>query len=185
MEVKCPVCIKGKLKIRQTAHEVPYFGTIIMATMKCENCGFTHKDIWSPEEHKPMRYELHVEEPEDLNIRVVRSATAIIEIPELGVRIEPGPLAEAFISNVEGVLERIENAVIMMSISAETSEEKRKCEEFLNKVWEARNGKIKFTLILEDPLGNSTIISEKEGKVKVRELTEKEIEYLKRRIYGS
>ena len=34
--------------------------------------------------------------------------SASIEIPELGVRIDPGPACQGFVSNVEGVLDRID-----------------------------------------------------------------------------
>ena len=37
--------------------------------------------------------------------------SASIEIPELGVRIDPGPVSQGFVSNVEGVLDRIEQVV--------------------------------------------------------------------------
>ena len=37
--------------------------------------------------------------------------SAAIEIPELGVRIDPGPSCQGFVSNVEGVLDRIEQVV--------------------------------------------------------------------------
>ena len=52
-----------------------------------------------------------VDSPEDLAIRVVRSMSASLEVPELGVRIDPGPACQGFVSNVEGVLDRIEQIV--------------------------------------------------------------------------
>ena len=115
----------------------------------------------------------------DLNIRVVRSSTATVRIPELGVCIEPGPMAEGFISNVEGLLERVEGVVRGLLNSEEDPAERAKYERFLRRLREAREGRTKFTLILEDPLGNSAIISEKEGKVRRRRLTEREVRRLK------
>ena len=46
-----------------------------------------------------------------ISARVVRSTGARIEIPEFGVRIDPGPACEGFVSNVEGVLDRIGKVV--------------------------------------------------------------------------
>ena len=44
-------------------------------------------------------------------VRVVRSASARVEIPEIGVEIDPGPACEGFVSNVEGVIDRIDDVV--------------------------------------------------------------------------
>jgi C4-type Zn-finger protein len=46
----------------------------------------------------------------------------------------------------------------------------------LRKVQQAREGKLKFTLVLKDPFGNSTIIS---GKAKKRRMGARELKGLK------
>jgi len=178
-EVNCPVCSKPGLELREVPYEVPGFGTMLIISMMCPHCGFKHRDVLCLEFGEPRRYEFVVEKPEDLKARVVRSSSATIRIPELGVLIEPGPMAEAFISNVEGVLERVENMIKMMLHLAETPLQRARAHEVLAKVWEAREGRFKFTLIIDDPLGNSLIAPPDKGKVKTRRLTEEEVRELK------
>lgn len=177
--VKCPSCLNGDLEISEVPYKVPYFGMLLLITMRCERCGFTHRDVFSVENREPMRYEVRIKSPEDLKIRVIRSSSGTIRIPELGVRVDPGPFSEGFISNVEGVLERVEAAAIALKHGAENPEEAERCDEFLDALRRARNGLLEFTLILEDPYGNSAILSVDEGKVLRRKLTEEEVKRLK------
>lgn len=177
--IKCPSCSVGNLRITEIPYRVPYFGTILLVTLQCENCGFSHRDLFSIDFHEPMRYEVKVKGVEDLKIRVIRSSSGTIRIPELGVRIDPGPFAEGFISNVEGVLERVERAAIVLLHGAVDTEEKKRCLDFLEELRKAKDGLLEFTLILDDPYGNSAIISVDEGKVVKRRLTEEEIRSLK------
>jgi zinc finger protein len=83
-----------------------------------------------------------------------------VHIPEWGLDIEPGPASEAYISNVEGLLDRIETIVMMARKWAEKDEEVRRADELLCEMDAAREGKASFTLIIEDPLGNSAIVDE-------------------------
>ncbi|RZN38062.1 MAG: ZPR1 zinc finger domain-containing protein, partial [Methanophagales archaeon ANME-1-THS] len=94
---------------------------------------------------------------EDLNALVVRSSSGSIEIPELGVSIEP-KRGEAFITTVEGVLERVEDVVHLLSRD-ETGKER--ADEVLKRIAQIKSGEAGMTLIIDDPTGNSAIISEK------------------------
>ena len=178
-EDKCPVCGKEGFELRELPYEVPGFGTMLIISMRCPSCGFKHRDILGLRFGEPTRHEFKVEGPEDLKVRVIRSSSATIRIPELGVTVEPGPMAEAFISNVEGVLERVERVVAMMARFAETPEERARAAEVLARIWEAREGRLKFTLIIDDPFGNSLIAPPDKSRVKVRRLTPEEIRELK------
>ncbi|RQW78046.1 MAG: ZPR1 zinc finger domain-containing protein, partial [Methanothrix sp.] len=96
--------------------------------------------------------------------RVIRSSSGTIRIPELGVDIEPGHASESYVSNIEGVLERIESIVSFATRSAReagSEESTQKGEAILENIAMARCGKFEFTVILEDPLGNSAIVSDK------------------------
>ena len=177
--IECPACGEKGLEIREVPYDVPGFGKTLLITMYCSKCGFRHRDVLCLELGEPRRYEFVVEGPEDLKVRVVRSSSATIRIPELGVLIEPGPASEGFISNVEGILDRVEAVVAMMGRFAETPEEKAKASEALARIWEAREGRLRFTLIIEDPLGNSLIAPPDKSRLKVRRLTEEELKHLK------
>jgi zinc finger protein len=108
---------------------------------------------------KIRRNELEVFSVDDLNATVVRSSFASIEIPELGVRVEP-KRGEAFVSNVEGVLQRVEKVVEMLSRDEE-GEKRAKAAAIVKKIAQIKAGEANMTLILDDPTGNSAIISDK------------------------
>lgn len=95
---------------------------------------------------------------DDLDARVVRSTSGTIRIPELGVEIEPGPASESFISNVEGVLERVEK-ILGMVTRWEEDDKTARAMELLSHIKKTRAGEYNITLIIDDPLGNSAIIS--------------------------
>jgi zinc finger protein len=90
-------------------------------------------------------------------------------VPELRVSIHPGLNNEGFISNVEAVLVRIDDAMQFLSRSLATGKKKERADLLLEKAQRAREGKLRFTLVLKDPFGNSTIISEKAKKCRISE----------------
>ncbi len=113
-------------------------------------------------QREPVRYEMTIETIEDLDARVVRSTSGTIRIPELGIDIEPGTISDSYVTNIEGVLDRIQNVVITASKWVKDDEEKYAIGmDILKKMNDARLGKQKLTIIIEDPLGNSAIISDK------------------------
>jgi len=93
---------------------------------------------------------------EDLNTTVVRSSYGRIEIPELGVSVEPRK-GESFITTVEGVLMRVERVVKMLSREEEGARKER-AERILRRIEDIKAGKAKMKLIIDDPTGNSAII---------------------------
>ncbi|MEM2924912.1 MAG: ZPR1 zinc finger domain-containing protein [Halobacteria archaeon] len=171
---QCPIC-GSKIPLRWYFDKIPYFDEILCISSNCK-CGFRYADTLILSQKEPVEYEFFVSSSDDLNTRVVRSNSGSIYIPELGVEVEPGAVAEAFISNVEGVLNRVEAVVETAKSWAETEEQKRKAEEILNKIAAIKRGEQTMTLIIKDPLGNSAIISDKARK---RGLSKEEIDQLK------
>jgi zinc finger protein len=112
---------------------------------------------------EPARYTLAVETVEDMACRVVRSTSASLEIPELGVRIDPGPQCQGFISNVEGVLDRVEE-VVRMALRWGTDVEKENAAALIADIARVKAGLFPVTLIMEDPNGNSAIEAGKATK---------------------
>jgi len=175
-KIICPVCGKKEFKIILLDYEVPYFGKILLVSGKCLNCGFKHNDVFVPEVKEPIEYKVKVENEEDLMIRVVRSSNCTVEIPELKAKIEPGSLSQGYITNVEGILLRIEEVFK----GQKESLGKEKVEKVLNKIEKMKEGKEKFTLILKDPTGNSAIVS---PKAKKRKMTKEEASKLKKSVF--
>ncbi len=147
----CPVCKVSKLNVTFNTHEIPYFGEIMESVALCSGCHYRHTDVIVLQEKPPVKYTLNVEKEEDLDVRVIRSGQCKVEIPELGVVITPGAASDGFISNVEGILNRVEDAV-------STSP---KAGPLLDMIRKIKEGKEKITLIFDDPSGNSAIISDR------------------------
>ncbi len=168
LSIICPACSKPGAKIIFNVHEIPYFGEVMESVLICENCNYKHVDIEILEEREPARYTLKVETEEDLNARVLRSSSGTIRIPELGVEVFPGRESMGFITNVEGVLERVKEAIGMAERWAEEEEKKLRARELLEKIDRITSGKESMTLIVEDPTGNSAIISKKVKKEKLK-----------------
>jgi len=170
----CPVCGNKTLRYKATELDIPHFGKCLETLIYCTSCGFKHTDIMMLETHEPTRYELKIETESDMNARVVRSTSGTITIPELGAKLEPGPYSEAFITNVEGVLNRFVNVLLQL---LHTYPSKRDAIlGAMRKIGYIRHGRLNATMILEDPFGNSAIISEKAIK---RALSKEEIKNLK------
>jgi zinc finger protein len=112
---------------------------------------------------EPVRYVYRTATQEDLAVRVVRSMSASIEIPELGVRIDPGPTCQGFVSNIEGVLDRIVHAVGSAIVDGD-AEERKNARLLLEKITCVKCGELAVTFILEDPTGNSAIVSDSAEK---------------------
>jgi zinc finger protein len=115
---------------------------------------------------------------EDLNMHVIKSGTATVMIPEFGATVTPGPYSEGYISNIEGVLMKIEDALIFMLSSAKGKRLQRG-ERMLKRIRTVREQKPSFTFVLKDPFGNSALVSPTAGKVKKRKLTRPELRKLK------
>ncbi len=167
LAAECPVCKNRSLSVSFHEHEIAYFGDVMESLVTCSSCSYRHADVIILAEKQPCRYALEVEKEEDMLIRVVRSSHATIEIPELGVKVTPGAEAEGFISNVEGVLTRVEDVLRMIQRWNE-EEKKKKAEELLGEVQKIKQGKKKVKIVISDPTGNSAILSDKAAKEKLQ-----------------
>lgn len=155
-------------------HNIPFFGDVMHITSICE-CGFRYSDTLILTQREPVHYELNVKSQDDLNARVVRSTSGTIRIPELGIDIEPGSASESFISNIEGVLDRVKDILEMVTRWGE--KEKTECaEQLLSLIEKTGAGEYEITVIIEDPMGNSAIIAKNAIR---RKLTDEEAEHLR------
>lgn len=155
----CPCC-NTEIEYLYKTENIPYFSDILIISAICPACGYRFVDSQLLKHGEPARYTLAIGSVDDLSVRVVRSMGASIEIPELGVRIDPGPQCQGFVSNVEGVLDRIE-AVVKGALRWGTEVEKENAAAILADIARVKAGEFPITLILEDPDGNSGIESER------------------------
>jgi len=175
---RCPSCDNQSMVTSQTEYEVEHFGAVLLTVATCQRCGYRHSDVMSLTNRQPLALTARITSLEDLNIRVIKSGTATVSIPEFSATITPGPYSEGYISNVEGILSKIEDALIFM-LSTAKGQRLKKGEMMLNKIRRARDSKPRFTFVIRDPLGNSAIVSSNHEKIKKRNLTRRELQKIK------
>ena len=156
----CPICGKDTLTLMEAQREIPYFGIVYLFSMDCANCHYHKADVESAENKGPIRYSIEVSSEDDLSIRIVRSSNATIKIPNM-ISIEPGTAANGYVTNVEGVLKRIKHQIEVARDDAEEKDQKTKAKNMLKKIQKVMWGEDKLKIIIEDPTGNSAIISDK------------------------
>ena len=176
MIIKCPACAaEGVAKSIMKELEIPHFGKVMETTIQCPSCGFKHSDIIALEQNDPAKYVLEINK-NNLSVRVVRSQSATVMIPEVGVKVEPGPKSEGYVTNVEGVLTRFESAVKKALNLFDDEESQINGEKTLRELQELKKGNGNATLIMLDPFGQSNIVSD---KVEILEIPEEELHDLK------
>lgn len=158
LKAPCPLC-REEIEFVYRTENIPYFSDILIISARC-SCGFRYSDVIILSEGEPVQWRLKIGVPEDLNIRVVRGTTGEIEIPELGIRIDPGPACEGAVTNVEGILNSI-TEVLENLLESEEGAARDRAEELLAEIGDVKSGSMEVTLIIRDPKGNSGIVSEK------------------------
>ena len=176
LDVQCPVCGEKKLECTVERLDIPHFGETLQTTLVCGGCNYKTTDTLIVNERDPVHYGIDVASEEDMMVRVIRSTSGTIRLPDLGVTVEPTPLSESFVSNIEGVLVRVKEVIGQAIGGAETDGQKMLGKRLVEAIERIRAGKEKTTIIIDDPFGNSAIISEKARK---RALTEQEVKELK------
>ncbi|MEM2916412.1 MAG: ZPR1 zinc finger domain-containing protein [Candidatus Woesearchaeota archaeon] len=162
----CPVCGQKKLILTEAETEVPFFGKLYIFSMTCENCKYHKADVEAAEKKEPCRYVFEVSGKDDLKVRVVRSSEATVKFERVGT-IEPGPAAEGFVTNIEGLINKIKEQIEKVRDFEEDDEAKQKAKNLLKKLMKVLWGEEKLKITIEDPSGNSAIISEKAKRSKL------------------
>ncbi len=158
----CPACAGKGMEYNAEEIDLPYLGTSLETMLRCPACGYRHTDFVLTETKDPTRVSYRVTEEDDLMVRVVRSGSGTLRIPELGIDIEPGVASEAFITNVEGIIVRIERVLDQLHRDADDETTRARVEELMAVFGAMRKGEADpVTLVLEDPFGNSTILADK------------------------
>lgn len=143
----------------QVQRNIPHFGQAHIYAMKCESCGYQDADVEAEEDKEPIRVTYTVTDKDDLTTRVVRSSTGTIFLEGIG-SIEPHEKSMGFVTNIEGVLSRIEEQIEGF-LDDDTDEEKRqKAEEHIEAINELRSGDGTINITIEDHRGHSMIISD-------------------------
>lgn len=157
----CPMCGKNTLTLREDHREIPYFGMVYLFSMTCSDCKYHKSDVETETVKDPCRITMEINSEEDMKVRVVKSAEATVKVPRM-ISIDPGPASNGYISNIEGVLQRLKDAIeTAKNLEDEDEEAIKKAKNMIKKLTRVMWGQEPLTLIIEDPTGNSAIISDK------------------------
>ena len=159
----CPLCRQKSLTLAERETEVPYFGKAYLFSMTCSNCKYHKSDVEFAEQKEPCKYTFEISSEEDMKVRVVKSSEATVKIPYIS-EITPGPASQGYVTNIEGVLNRVKYQIETLRDTAEDEEDRKKAKNLLKKLLNIMWGKEKQKIIIEDPSGNSAIISDKAEK---------------------
>jgi zinc finger protein len=152
LDAPCPEC-GGALTLTATTLDIPHFGPALLTAITCAGCPFRRADTLLTREQAPARYTLRVDSPERLRARVVRSQSGTIRVPELGASLEPGPQSESFLTSAEGVLWRFRDIAASGRALGEGG-----WRAVVERIDRMIAGAEAFTLIIEDPTGNSAVV---------------------------
>ena len=160
---KCPVCFKDNATLTEEETEIPYFGKVFVFSLKCENkeCNYHMSDVECEEAKEPSRYTIEVNSDKDMNIRVVKSSSGVVKIPGLKATIDPGLASIGYVTNIEGLLDRVKKIIEDERDSSEDDDVKKNAKNLLKKIWKVKLGDLPLKIIIEDESGNSAIISDK------------------------
>jgi zinc finger protein len=163
---KCPFCNTDNLTLTEQEREIPYFGKVYVFSMSCTNCKYHKADVECVDKNEPSKYTIDVNGEEDMKIRIVKSSEATVKIPRI-MTMEPGAAAMGYVTNIEGILVRAKHALDIAKENEEDESEKKKIKNMIKKVQDIMWGRDKITISIEDPTGNSAIISDKAVKKKL------------------
>lgn len=157
----CPSCDGRGLEHTTEAIDLPYLGKSVEIMLRCLACGYRHNDFVLTNHREPTRYTYLITKESDMSVRVVRSSSGTVRIPELGISIEPGISSEAFVSNIEGIIVRVERVLAQLLRDADSDDVRARIHDLVDTFAALRLGKgPAITVILEDPFGNSAILAE-------------------------
>jgi len=162
----CNFCGEEKLTLKEEEIEIPYFGRVFVFSMECSACNYRKSDVEPAESKEPCKYTLEVNSEDDLNIKIIKSGEATVKIPHI-ITIESGPASNGYVTNVEGLLERVKKQINSAAESEDDPAVKKKAKNLLKKLSKVLVGREKLKIIIEDLSGHSAIISDKAQKSKL------------------
>ncbi len=165
VDIPCPICsVEGQVAMMTHIDDIPYFGEHTQVTVLCHACGWRQSDFIPAEGKKPGGWTLKISEPEHITARVIRSSSCTVRIPELDLEVKPGTASTGYVSNVEGVIDRFMEVIIMVTRQAYTEDAEmdsiKRLQQMHTTLLELKEDPIPnpVTLELLDPNGHSQIL---------------------------
>ncbi|CAI4062847.1 hypothetical protein SKDZ_07G4540 [Saccharomyces kudriavzevii ZP591] len=157
----CPSCTH-ECETHMKPVNIPHFKEVIIMSTVCDHCGYKSNEVKTggaiPE--KGRRITLYCDDAADLSRDILKSESCSMVIPELHLDIQEGTLGGRF-TTLEGLLrqiyEELESRIFTQTSDSMDEATKTRWIEFFAKLKEAIAGKVKFTVVMEDPLAGSYI----------------------------
>ena len=155
----CPQCsVEESLTMLTISSEIPYFGEHTQITVLCDTCGWKHTDFIPSDGEKPGFSSLVIDSEKKNAARVVRSSSCTIRIPELDLEVSPGGSSSGYVTNIEGVIKRFENAIETIIRGSDEDQDSDIARQILERLRMVKEGEENVRLELLDPRGRSQII---------------------------
>lgn len=159
IESMCMNCHQNGLT-RLLLTRIPFFKEIIVSSFSCPHCRWGNTEVQSAGriQDQGVCITLRVKTKEDLNREVVKADSATTRIPQLDFEI-PAFTQKGCLSTVEGILDRAvagleQDQEVRRAAEPQTAE---KIDEFIQSLKRLKTVEREFTLVIEDPSGNSFI----------------------------
>ncbi|KAG8527681.1 uncharacterized protein KY384_007835 [Bacidia gigantensis] len=164
LPIQCPGCNMDAHMLLQMVN-IPHFKQVVISTTRCEFCNYRSSDVKTggdvPE--KGQRIFLDVKGPEDLSRDILKSESCILKVPECQLVVEPGTMGGRF-TTVEGLITQVRDDLKRdiydtdaekYALDSMPEEKKTTWENFFSQLDNAIEGKVQFTIQMEDPLAAS------------------------------
>jgi len=139
---------------------IPYFKDVVIMAAACDSCGYKSNEVkcGGAIPTHGIRLTLKVTKPEDMNRNILKSETANVKIPEMKFHVTQGTLGGRF-TTLEGLIDGIREDLRCSPFMGDSSSKETnvKWTKFLKELEQLMTGKVPFTIILDDPVGNSFI----------------------------
>lgn len=159
IESLCMNCRKnGVTRVLLTS--IPYFKEVAIMSFECQHCNTINNELQSVSDiqEKGVRYKVNCTKDADLQRQVVKTEWSEIKILEIEFEVKRQP---GLVTTIEGILERAEAGMKqMVELNPNLDEESLdKIKAFLRKLMRCKLMMDDFTLIVDDPSGNSYVQS--------------------------
>lgn len=161
----CPSCVRP-CNTHMKLVEIPHFKEVVLMSTVCDACGYKSNEVKTggAVPSKGRIITLRVEDEEDLARDILKSETCGLTCPELNLDLTPGTLGGRF-TTVEGLLAQVHDELHQRIFANKDSESSDSLEAATRDRWEfffqglcdAKDGKKRFTCILDDPLAASYV----------------------------
>lgn len=139
---------------------IPFFKEIIISSFSCDHCHWSNTEIQSAGEiqEQGVCYTLKIKTKQDLNREVVKADSATTRIPELDFEIPPFT-QKGSLSTIEGLLDRAVAGLEQDQPARREADPEvaARIDGFIQKLQELKDVEREFTLVIEDPSGNSFV----------------------------